>query len=53
MCGIAGLIDPTGAPVDRATLQAMTAALAGRGPDGDGFWYGRGLGLGLGHRRSR
>jgi asparagine synthase (glutamine-hydrolysing) len=49
MCGIAGLLDPTGAPVDRAVLAAMTGALSRRGPDGEGFWYGRGVGLG--HRR--
>jgi asparagine synthase (glutamine-hydrolysing) len=51
MCGIAGLIDPTGAAVDPAVLAAMTGALTRRGPDGDGFWYGRGVGLG--HRRLR
>ena len=51
MCGIAGLIDPTGTAVDRAVLGTMTGALARRGPDGDGYWYGRGVGLG--HRRLR
>ncbi len=49
MCGIAGLIDPTGAPVDPAVLGAMTRALAARGPDGEGLW--RAPGVGLGHRR--
>lgn len=51
MCGIAGLIDPSGAAVDRAVLGAMTSALTRRGPDGEGYWYGRGVGLG--HRRLR
>ncbi len=49
MCGIAGLVDPTGAAVDRAVLEAMTAALAPRGPDGVGFFVAPGVGLG--HRR--
>src|SRR5262245_6707907 len=49
MCGIAGLIDPTGAPVDAGVLAAMTQAVAARGPDGEGAW--RAPGVGLGHRR--
>jgi asparagine synthase (glutamine-hydrolysing) len=49
MCGIAGLIDPTGAPMDREVVRAMTAALHRRGPDGAAYWFGRGVGLG--HRR--
>ncbi|MEO8214981.1 MAG: asparagine synthase (glutamine-hydrolyzing), partial [Myxococcales bacterium] len=49
MCGIAGLIDPTGAPVDGELLRRMTRALAPRGPDGEGFWSAPGVGLG--HRR--
>src|SRR2546423_15720480 len=51
MCGIAGLIDPTGAAADRAVVAAMTAALTRRGPDGEGFWAG--AGAALGHRRLR
>ncbi len=51
MCGIAGLVDPTGAPIDRGVLQAMTAAMAPRGPDADGFFVAPGVGLG--HRRLR
>jgi asparagine synthase (glutamine-hydrolysing) len=50
MCGIAGLVDPAGAPVDRALLERMNAALAPRGPDAEGIWCGA-LGVGLGHRR--
>ncbi len=49
MCGLAGLFRPDGGPVDVALLRRMTAALAHRGPDGDGFHTEQGLGLG--HRR--
>jgi asparagine synthase (glutamine-hydrolysing) len=49
MCGIAGLVDPSGAPVDPVHLAWMTQALAPRGPDGEGFWFAPGVGLG--HRR--
>jgi asparagine synthase (glutamine-hydrolysing) len=49
MCGIAGLIDPTGASLDQAWIVAMTRALAPRGPDGEGFWQAPGVALG--HRR--
>jgi len=49
MCGIAGLVDSSGAPVDGELLRRMTRALAPRGPDGEGFWTAGGVGLG--HRR--
>jgi asparagine synthase (glutamine-hydrolysing) len=49
MCGIAGIVDPTGAAVDADLLRRMTRALAPRGPDGEGFWLAPGVGLG--HRR--
>jgi asparagine synthase (glutamine-hydrolysing) len=49
MCGIAGIVDVTGRPVDVALLRAMTRVQAHRGPDGEGFAC-RG-GVGLGHRR--
>jgi asparagine synthase (glutamine-hydrolysing) len=50
MCGIAGKYNFAAAhPVDRAQLTGMTAALAHRGPDADGFYVGPGIGLG--HRR--
>lgn len=49
MCGIAGLLHTDGRPASPAVLQAMTAALAHRGPDGQGIEC---LGpAGLGHRR--
>jgi len=49
MCGIAGLIDPAGAPIPQAVLSAMVRALAPRGPDGEGIWCAPGVGLA--HRR--
>jgi len=50
MCGIAGIFAAdASAAVDAACLRAMAAALAHRGPDGDGFRHGRGYGLA--HRR--
>jgi len=50
MCGIAGKFnfDPT-RPIDRERLAAMTAVIAHRGPDANGFYVGDGIGLG--HRR--
>ncbi len=49
MCGIAGIISPTGAGIER--LKKMTDALAHRGPDGEGFWISSGGSMALGHRR--
>jgi asparagine synthase (glutamine-hydrolysing) len=49
MCGIAGIADVTGRPVDRALLQAMTTVLAHRGPDGESMVCRPAVGLG--HRR--
>ena len=50
MCGIAGLVDPGLAPdALAAAARAMGAALAHRGPDGDGLWCADGVGLA--HRR--
>ena len=49
MCGIAGLIDTRGAPVEARLVGAMTRALAHRGPDGEGI-LAEGP-VGLGHRR--
>ncbi len=47
MCGIAGFSLREAA--DRTALAAMTATLAHRGPDGEGFFTD--TGVGLGHRR--
>lgn len=50
MCGITGLFDVKGSrPIDAVVLDAMTLAIAHRGPDGAGFCLEPGLGLG--HRR--
>src|SRR6266436_4954877 len=49
MCGIAGIADVSGRPVDERLLRVMTTVQAHRGPDGEGFVC-RG-GVGLGHRR--
>lgn len=54
MCGIAGIIGRIAEP-QRAALRRMSAALAHRGPDGEGFWEAapdpRGWGTLLAHRR--
>lgn len=50
MCGIAGIFHyETVKPVDPKRVEAMTNALAHRGPDGAGVWTAPGVGLG--HRR--
>ena len=53
MCGIAGLWRFDGGSEQElaATARAMTAAIAHRGPDGDGHWLDVGAGVALGHRR--
>ena len=52
MCGIAGiLLDPAADPGRLAAVQAMTATLHHRGPDGSGLWMDRAAGIALGHRR--
>src|SRR5436190_17982655 len=47
MCGIAGFWGKG----DRATVKAMTDALAHRGPDGFGYHIDEDAGIFLGHRR--
>lgn len=49
MCGIAGIFNFNGRPVQQAELKRMTDAIAHRGPDGEGFYMDGPLGLG--HRR--
>ncbi len=49
MCGIAGIWQGGGDP--RPIAAAMAAALAHRGPDGDGVWGDPAAGLALSHRR--
>lgn len=49
MCGIAGIINFNGKPVDEAQLKTMTGAVAHRGPDGEGLFVDGCVGMG--HRR--
>lgn len=49
MCGIAGIVDKTGGTPENAQLQAMMAAVAHRGPNGEGQWSTGNVALG--HRR--
>jgi asparagine synthase (glutamine-hydrolysing) len=45
MCGIAGILDRSGAPVTIAELERMSRSIAHRGPDDAGHWAGDGVGL--------
>ena len=38
MCGICGIVDSAGRAVDSAALRRLNAAIAHRGPDGDGYF---------------
>ncbi len=49
MCGLVGLINLDGQPVDQKILGRMTEALSHRGPDGEGYYLNGPVGLG--HRR--
>jgi asparagine synthase (glutamine-hydrolysing) len=49
--GIVGILNLDGRPVDRAVVQRMMAAVAQRGPDGEGLWAEGPVGLG--HRQLR
>ncbi|HEY5705676.1 MAG TPA: asparagine synthase (glutamine-hydrolyzing) [Terrimicrobiaceae bacterium] len=49
MCGICGIFDRSGSPVDGSLLDRMTSVIRHRGPDGDGRFIDREIGLG--HRR--
>ncbi len=45
MSGIAGVVNRTGAPLDREILVAFQESLAFRGPQGGGLWHRDGAGL--------
>ncbi len=45
MCGIAGIVDLSGAPVDDDALRRMGEVIAHRGPDGAGEWSQGPVGL--------
>ena len=49
MCGILGILNRDGRPVEAARLERMTATMVHRGPDGAGVWCD--ANLGFGHRR--
>jgi len=49
LCGIVGIVNYSRASVAPPVLQAMTDAIAHRGPDGEGHWIEEGVGFG--HRR--
>jgi asparagine synthase (glutamine-hydrolysing) len=59
MCGICGIVDFSGRPVDEAALRRMAESLAHRGPEATGTFLspapgtppGRGAAVGLGHTR--
>lgn len=52
MCGIAGFLTVSPlAPDSGRVLEAMTRAIAHRGPDDSGQWLDRPAGVALGHRR--
>jgi asparagine synthase (glutamine-hydrolysing) len=53
MCGIAGVADFSGAPIDPSLLEAMADAVRHRGPDGHACWIdaGHGVSAGLAHCR--
>jgi asparagine synthase (glutamine-hydrolysing) len=42
MCGIAGIIEVSGAPINPGKIQPMARIQEHRGPDGEGFFYDHG-----------
>lgn len=51
MCGIAGIVDFRGRPLERTEIRQLTDRIAHRGPDGDGYWFSTRGDVALGHRR--
>ena len=51
MCGIAGIVDLNGKPVDPIEISRLTDLLAHRGPGGSGTWFSGDRAVALGHRR--
>lgn len=51
MCGIGGVVDNAESRVEPDDLRSLAAALAHRGPDGEGVWVSHGGNIGLVHRR--
>ena len=51
MCGIVGIYNIDGSPIDNQELGNFTDSLAHRGPDGRGVYIDSNVSLGFGHRR--
>jgi asparagine synthase (glutamine-hydrolysing) len=51
MCGIAGIVSSYTCGVEGAQLSRLAAAIAHRGPDGEGIWLDEARRCGLVHRR--
>jgi asparagine synthase (glutamine-hydrolysing) len=51
MCGIAGIVEISGKPVEPSDISHLTGLLAHRGPDGTGIWFNTDRNVALGHRR--
>jgi len=51
MCGIAGIVNVDGRPVEQGAIERLTRLLAHRGPDGDGHWFNAERSVAVGHRR--
>lgn len=51
MCGIAGILVDPGVELDSTDLSRLAAALAHRGPDGEGLWISADRAAGFVHRR--
>lgn len=51
MCGLAGIYNNYGFPVDTSSLLLMREQMVSRGPDGAGLWIDPQGDLGLAHRR--
>jgi asparagine synthase (glutamine-hydrolysing) len=51
MCGIAGILNFKGSPIQISQLKVMTDSIIHRGPDGEGHWISSNGEVGFGHRR--
>ncbi len=47
MCGICGIIEFSGKPVEKNTLKSMTDSMIHRGPDDEGVLISNNIGLGM------
>ncbi|MFN5718873.1 MAG: asparagine synthase (glutamine-hydrolyzing), partial [Bradyrhizobium sp.] len=51
MCGIAGIVNLRGNPVEPAEISRLTSLIAHRGPFGEGTWFNAKRNVAFGHRR--